>query len=252
MLPVRPATVDLWPTVARSHRLATVGLWPTVTRSGLAAGLAVLLAANPAAAQAPQEPLPRFAIDLHGAMVGLPTAEGWIPVVSAATPVPGRAWGLSGGANIYLLKMGGMTFGVGALLATGSGSGELPTPPSAPGTRPAAPTLPIVTTKVVSLLPQVSMNFGHKLGWSYLSAGYGRTKVSSSKSAVGAIPGEVVPESWNPALNFGGGAKWFMKPRLGAGFDVRFTRLGSGGATTLLPSAMRTQLVTISVGISIQ
>ncbi|MDO8679478.1 MAG: hypothetical protein Q7R30_13055 [Acidobacteriota bacterium] len=215
--------------------------------------LLALLVGAPAAAQAPKEPLPRFAIDLHAGKVGLPTAEGWVPVVSADTPLPGRAWGLSGGANIYLLKVGVMTFGLGAQLATGSGSGELPTLRSAPGTTPAAPTLPIVTTKVVSLLPQLSMNFGHKLGWSYLSAGYGRTKVSSSKSAVGAIPGEVVPESWNPALNFGGGAKWFMKPHLGASFDVRFTKLSSRAATAAQPIfGKRTQMVTMAVGISIQ
>jgi hypothetical protein len=214
--------------------------------------LLALLVGAPAAAQAPKEPLPRFAIDLHGALVGLPTAEGWIPIVSADTPVPGRAWGLSGGANIYLLKLGVMTFGVGAQLATGSSSSELPTLPSAPGTTPAAPILPIVTTKVVSLLPQLSMNFGHKLGWSYLSAGYGRTRVSSNTSAVGAVQGTVLPETWNPALNFGGGAKWFMKPHFGASFDVRFTKLSSRGATDSLPFAKRTQMVTMAVGISIQ
>ncbi len=40
-----------------------------------------------------------------------------------------------------------------------------------------------------------------------------------------------MPESWNSALNFGGGAKWFMKPHLGASFDVRFVKLGSRSAT---------------------
>lgn len=206
-----------------------------------------MLATSPAAAQAPKEGLPRFAIDLHGASVGLPTAEGWIPVVSADTPVPGRTWGVSGGANVYLFKLGAMTFGVGAQVATGRGKGE-----PLPATTGAAPTAPVVITQITSLLPQVSMNFGHKLGWSYLSAGYGQTKVSSSASAVGATPGTVVPESWNPALNFGGGAKWFMKPHLGASFDVRFTKLGSRAATATLPSAKRTQMVTFAVGISIQ
>ena len=218
----------------------------------------VLLVAAPATAQAPKEGLPRFAIDLHAATVGLPTAEGWVPivpVVAADTNVPGRAWGLSGGANIYLLKLGVMTFGIGAQLATGRGKSEpapIVTPPSVTPSTPAPQTIPVVITQITSVLPQVSMNFGHKLGWSYLSAGYGRTRVSSSKSAVGAVPGEVIPEAWNPALNFGGGAKWFMRPHLGASFDVRFTKLGSRGATATLPSAKRTQMVTMSVGISIQ
>lgn len=214
--------------------------------------VALLLVAAPAWAQAPKEGLPRFAIDLHGALVGLPTSEGWVPVVSADTPLPGKAWGLSGGANIYLLKVGVMTFGVGAQLATGRGKGEALTIVTGSGATAVTTTTPVVITQITSLLPQVSMNFGHKLGWSYLSAGYGRTRVSSSKSAVGEVPGTVLPEAWNPALNFGGGAKWFMKPHLGASFDVRFTKLSSRGATELLPFAKRTQMVTMAVGISIQ
>lgn len=217
--------------------------------------MAVLLASAPAAAQAPKEPLPRFAIDLHAGKVGLPTAEGWVPVVSADTKLPGRSWGISGGANVYLLKLGVMTLGVGVQLAAGRGKSEpaaVVTPPAATGSPSAAPTIPVVITQITSLLPHLTMNFGHKLGWSYLSAGYGRTKVSSSKSAVGATPGVIVPEAWNPALNFGGGAKWFMKPHLGASFDVRFTKLSSRGATAVLPSAKRTQMVTMAVGISIQ
>ena len=90
---------------------------------------------------------------------------------------------------------------------------------------------PVVRTGVTNLAPQVSINFGQKFGWSYLSAGLGSTKVTSSADAVGTTPALIVPESWNSALNFGGGAKWFMKPHLGASFDVRFVKLGSRPAT---------------------
>ena len=56
-------------------------------RSGQAALLlALVLVAAPASAQT--ERLPWFAADLHGAWVGLPTAEGWVPVVPANTPLP--------------------------------------------------------------------------------------------------------------------------------------------------------------------
>ena len=61
--------------------------------------LLLLLGAMPAAAQT-REPLPLFAIDLHAATVGLPQAEGWVPVVSTDTALPGRNWGLSGGGTI--------------------------------------------------------------------------------------------------------------------------------------------------------
>ena len=97
-------------------------------------------------------------------------------------------------------------------------------------------------------MPQVSINFGRKLGWSYLSAGLGVSKVTSRADAVGSTPAIEVPDAWNSALNFGGGARWFMKPHLGAGFDVRFVKLGSRSATATLPAAKRTQVWNISVG----
>lgn len=219
----------------------------------MASALALVLsfAATEASAQV-REPLPRFAIDLHGAWVGLPTAEGWVPVVDdPLTQLPGRGWGLTGGANIYLVKLGFMTLGAGAHVATGRGSASMTTK-SGSGATETSITTPVVTTQITSLLPYLSMNFGHRLGWSYLSVGYGRTKVSSEIAASEEGPGSVVPEAWNPALNFGGGAKWFMKPHLGVSFDVRFTKLSSRGATDTLPSAKRTQMVTLSVGISIR
>ena len=214
--------------------------------------LLALLVSVPAAAQT-SERLPWFAIDLHGAWVGLPTAEGWVPTVTETTPLPGKAWGVAGGATVYPLKLGIMTLGLGVAMHTGKSTSDALTSTTTAGTtETTVPTTTTVTTQITSVLPQVSINFGHKLGWSYLSAGYGRSKVASSAAAFGTEPAQTVPEAWNGALNFGGGARWFMKPRLGAGFDVRFTKLGSRAATEVLPSAKRTQMLTISVGISIQ
>jgi hypothetical protein len=185
--------------------------------------------------------------------VGLPTAEGWVPVVPADTPLPGRGWGLAGGATVYPLKMGVMTLGLGIAFASGKATSDPLTSTTGTGSAEVTvATTTTVTTQVTSVLPQLSLNFGHKLGWSYLSVGYGRTKVASSSAPFGAAAGQTVPEAWNPAINFGGGAKWFMKPHLGAGFDVRFTKLSSRAAADTLPSAKRTQMLTISVGISIQ
>lgn len=217
----------------------------------LAAVLLVLLFGGTAAAQT-RERLPLFAVDLHGASVGLPTAEGWIPVVSGDTEVPGRGWGVAGGATVYPLRLGIVTLGFGASVSTAKGKGESLTITTGSGATATTRVTPVVRTQVINLVPQLSINFGHRFGWSYLSAGLGRTKVSSSADAIGATPQDIVPDSWNQAINFGGGARWFMKPHLGASFDVRFVKLGSRGATALLPSAKRTQMITISAGISIQ
>jgi hypothetical protein len=214
--------------------------------------LAVIAAgATPAAAQSPER-LPWFVIDLHAATVGLPQAEGWVPVVPPDTELPGRSWGVGAGATVYPLRLGFMTFGVGASILTAKGSSQSLTITT--GSGPAATTrvTPAVHTGITNVTPQVSINFGRRLGWSYLSAGLGPTKVTSRSDTVDTEPGVTVPEAWNQAINFGGGARWFMKPHLGASFDVRFVKLGSRSATDTLPSAQRTQLWNISAGISIQ
>ena len=215
--------------------------------------LLVLAAAAPASAQTSPR-LPWFSVDLHGSWVGLPTAEGWVPAVSVTTPLPGRGWGVSGGATVYPVKFGVATLGLGVALASGRGTSSALTSTTGTGaTEKTVPTTTTVTTRITSLLPQLSVNFGHKLGWSYLSLGYGRSKVASSSAPFGTALAMRMPEAWNPAINFGGGAKWFMKPHLGAGFDVRFTKLSSRAATAAQPTfGKRTQMVTISVGISIQ
>ncbi|HEX8027768.1 MAG TPA: hypothetical protein VF491_04860 [Vicinamibacterales bacterium] len=213
----------------------------------------VLLLLAPAHALAQNnERLPFFAVDLHAATVGLPQAEGWVPVVSTDTPLPGRSWGVGTGVTVYPVRLGLVTFGFGASLTTAKGKGESLTITSGSGSNATTRVTPIVRTGITNLAPQVSINFGQKLGWSYLSAGLGSSKVTSSADAVGTTPERVVPEAWNSAINFGGGAKWFMKPHLGASFDVRFVKLSSRSPTDTLPSAKRTQLWNISAGISIQ
>jgi hypothetical protein len=211
----------------------------------------VLLVSSEALAQT-REPLPWFAIDLHAASVGLPTAEGWIPVVSEDTPLPDRGWGPAVAATVYPFRLGIMTFGFGAAFSTAQGKSDSLEIIEGSGANQTTRITPIVRTQVTSLIPQVSINFGHKFGWSYLSAGLGRTKVESSTDAVGATPQMIVPAAWNQALNFGGGARWFMKQRLGAGFDVRFVKLGSRAASGEIPSARRTQMITFSAGITVQ
>jgi hypothetical protein len=213
--------------------------------------MAVLTAA-PAFAQT-NERLPWFAIDLHGASVGLPTAEGWIPLpVIGDTPLPGRGFGVSGAATVYPFKLGIFTFGFGISVTRGNGTGEALTITTGSGASAVTTVTPIFRTGILNILPQVSINFGHKLGWSYLSAGVGPTRVNASADATATIPAMTLPDTWNQALNFGGGARWFMRPHLGAGFDVRFVKLGSRAASGDIPAARRTQMITFSAGISIQ
>ena len=237
-MPIRLASL-------RTRRLARSGRPPAFV-------LLFLLASEAATAQT-RERLPWFAVDLHAASVGLPTAEGWIPVpVLGDTPLPGRGLGLSGAATVYPLKLGIATFGVGLAISAGKGTGDALEITTGSGSTAVTTVTPIFRTQALNIIPQLSINFGHKLGWSYLSAGIGTTRIGASADATPTLPRVTLPDTWNQALNFGGGARWFMKPRLGASFDVRFIKLGSRAASGEIPSAKRTQMITFSAGISIQ
>src|SRR6185436_8854184 len=107
-------------------------------------------------------------------------------------------------------RLGFITFGAGASAIIGTGSGESVTITSGSGANATTRVTPVVHTGMTSLVPQVSINFGRKLGWSYLSAGLGVSKVTSRADAVSSTPASEVPDAWNSALNFGGGARWFM------------------------------------------
>lgn len=224
----------------------------------------VFFMASPVMAQDEPERIPWFVIDAHAATVGLPQAEGWVPEVATTTELPGRNWGTSFGATVYPVRLGVMTIGVGALMMRGSGTADtLGPPPTTTGTSSSPPPRPViatVSTSITHLVPHLSLNFGKKQGWSYLSAGMGRSKSSSVSHAIGTTNELVVPESSERTINFGGGARWFMKPHIGAGFDVRFIKLPSrsvaGGAPTMPSTAALpvpgTRLWSISAGISIQ
>ena len=211
----------------------------------------VLGLAAAASAQTTDTRIPLFVVDAHAATVGLPQAEGWVPTLPAKTILPGRNFGVAGGASVYPLRFSQVAFGAGVSIIAGSGTGETVVV-TGTGSTATSTVTHVVHTGITSLVPQVSINFGKKLGWSYLSAGYGKSKVTSSADATKTAAEIIVPEAWNVAVNFGGGARWFMKPHLGAGFDVRWVKLMNRGQTDVLPSAKRTQVWNISVGISIQ
>src|SRR5262249_41020145 len=151
-----------------------------------------------------QEPPPRigpFVVDLHGTFpkfggdAQLAESRGLVQA-----ELPGLGIGVSAGVHVYFLKVSAVTFGVGGEATYGRSPF---TPPSVDsGTSPFRP----VTETFKSIAPQLSMNFGSGTGWSYLSAGIGRSVWS------------IVPDDGQPletdeesirTINYGGGARWF-------------------------------------------
>jgi hypothetical protein len=152
------------------------------------------------------------------------------------------------GAQFHVLRSRAMALGVGAswLIAGGSTSPAEPIDTTAP-----PPALPSVTTRVTSFAPQVSLNFGHSLGWSYISAGLGQSKTESEASLTGAT---FAPRhsDWVKTLNYGGGARWFLTDRLGVGFDVRWHKVSVVPASATHPGAPRASLFVAGAGLVVK
>ncbi len=209
-------------------------------RRGVWCAVLLLVCAARAAGQQ-REPVGPFVVDVRGLSAGLPTTEGWTPVVPVDTIVPSRAFGLEAGAHAYPLQWGGVRIGVGAAFTLARGT----TTSTVAGT-------PDVVTRSSTIAPQMSFNFGHRLGWSHLSLGYGGAKVVSEASAIGQTPATTADGGWSGALNFGGGARWFITDHLGVGFDVRWHRVSGRAATDTNPAAPRATLFHLAVGVSVQ
>ena len=199
----------------------------------------MLLWAGRAFAQAP-DPVGPYVIDARGLMAGLPTQEGWVPTLPAGTVVPSRGFGLEGGGHVYPVRWGLVRLGFGAALTFARGTATA----TVEGT-------PDVVTRSTTFAPQLSFNFGHRLGWSYLSAGYGAAKVVSEAAAVGTAPATTQDAGWGGAMNIGGGARWFVNERFGVGFEARWHLMSSRLDSAASLAAPRATLFHLAVGLSI-
>lgn len=216
------------------------------TAAAIALAIAVLA---PAASSAQVSAPGPYVIDLRGAMSGAPGSASFYPPVPTAITVPQRAFGFGAGAHVYTFRIGvaRLGFGVDVTRARGTARTDVSavettstTAVDATGTFNAAMT-------VTTVAPQLSFNFGSHEGWSYLSAGFGTASTHAEVTLPASFDGE--KESRNrhtSAVNFGGGARWFLREHFAVGFDVRFHRLL---ASSRVPS---TQIVGLSVGVSLR
>jgi hypothetical protein len=182
----------------------------------------LLLAAVPAAAQAPDR-VRGYVVDLRGATSGVPLATVFFPDIPAETTVPARGFGFDVGGHVYVLTLGPSRIGLGANYVRVRG------------------TSPGVTARVSTIAPQISFNFGGANGWSYLSAGVGRAWVRTTLQRESGLA--TADSGGLSAVNYGGGARWFLAQHFAAGFDVRVHRL-SGTA--------RETLMSVAVGLSVR
>jgi hypothetical protein len=201
---------------------------------------AVLLAATQAAAQTTSPPGP-WVLDVRGVTAPVPTDAAFYPPL-ATTSVPSRGFGVDVGAHVYFLSLGLARIGIGATYGSVRSTAVGPVPPiddeeviAGPGQR--------LTLRMQMIAPQVSANFGSRDGWSYLSAGIGTASITTETADV--MPGRHETGRLR-SVNFGGGARWFIRPRVAIGFDLRAHRIADGSGTP------RTSVFAVGAGLSIR
>lgn len=159
------------------------------------------------------------------------------------TDLPSRGLGGVAGLHLYPLRRKTFAFGIGAeyLLARGR---KVPEPDDS--TTP--PTKPIVEQRLMSFTPQLSLNFGHREGWSYLTAGTGPMTFETFTGTIAPLEKPLRKNT----INMGGGARWFATPHVAFTFDVRYYLTRPIEETPSHPGRQRNRIRVLSAGISIR
>jgi len=194
-------------------------------------------------AQDPPPRIPWFVVDAHATVPRFPSNDTALADSRdlEASELPGRGWGAQVGLHIYPLRWRVITFGVGGEVAVGR----------ATKTPNVDTTVALRSAREVfrTIAPQLSFNFGNGNGWSYLSGGLGRSTWAIVPEGQENHPPDSEPLK---TINYGGGARWFIKPRLAFSFDVRFYAINPGTPFGVLPGSPRTTLMAIGAGVSVK
>jgi hypothetical protein len=197
----------------------------------------------PAAAQQ-KEPVGPFAVDLRVAY-GRHKAEPSVATDLGVEPgnLPPRTIGLVGGAHVYPLRSSKISLGVGANAVITRGSRALDITETGSTTTVKSPT---VRRHFTTISPEISLNFGHSHGWSYISGGmFGRSSLYLDRADA---PGSNAP--YRSTINYGGGARWFNTDHLAFSVDFRWYSVAEQAATASLVAQPRTTLLLLSAGVS--
>jgi hypothetical protein len=236
-----------------------------MTRAALVLG-AWLLWPTAALAQDPVPPLPLpvepigpFVLDAR-AVVPFFKRDPLVAAAIGTEPgnLPNRGLGLSLGGHLYVLRGKSVTVGLGADVLVRARGRFTVGPETEDG--PEGPTF---ITEMTAVTPQLSLNFGRRDGWSYVSGGigWGTLSIEQEEEPYDASPPRV------RTINYGGGARWFARKHLAFNLDFRFHRIAAQEATTgevqlvppdeplLLtgrPAIPATRLIVLSLGISVR
>jgi len=196
-----------------------------------------------AGAQDPPPPIPRFVVDFRGSIPQFPGNQQLADSRRLdLRELPGAGLGIDAGAHLSVLKWKAVTFGLGAHLTMARSGASAYSVEGRPARR-------AVTERFTSFTPQLSFNFGTGDGWSYVSGGIGRSVWSIVPEGAESQPAD---QERLYTINYGGGARWFIKRHVAFTFDVRFHALDPGSPQGAVPGSPRTRLVIIGAGVSLK
>ena len=186
-------------------------------------------------------PIGPFVFDIRGAVVGL-SQDTELASNRGLGPdqLAPRAIGLNVGGHAYVFRWREITFGIGLSALVSSTN-------RAPEKYDPNPKRPPVKTRFSAISPELSFNFGDGDGWSYLSGGLGTSRMTVYSEQ------PTVPEQRRAGtLNYGGGARWFIKPALAFSFDIRLFAISPLSEIGGQPGSPRMTRFAVNLGLSVR
>ncbi len=234
-------------------------------RTALRVAFLLATTASGVAAQ-DDDPIGRYVIDLRGASVNLGQNEE-LARVRRLRPnqLPPRGIAIDLGGHFYFLRLGPVTFGIGGSILSTAAHQPVVEPMEedpVPGF-PRFPPQPTpdedeeemepfiegvpVTSRFTAISPQITFNFGHRNGWSYVGGGLGTSRLN------------VYPQQQSTpvqrrtrTLNYGGGARWFLTPNVALSLDLRFFAISPIEQLGEQPGSPRQTLMAANIGVSVR
>ena len=183
-------------------------------------GVIVLMAVPAAAIAQETRPVGPFVVDTRVSLA----RYGKDPTLAASQGLtverlPAGGLGVEIGAHVYPLSLGKARLGLGASVTWSRGR-------KTPVVLPGEPAGEQVEARLAFYASQLSLNFGKRDGWSYISGGLGwTTREYRLAGTASTSTTEVTPKI--STINYGGGARWFAKKHFAYTFDLRSLSDGS-------------------------
>ena len=197
------------------------------------------LSSTPVLAQEEIElPIGRFVTDVRGSLSLFGQNRQFASARGLNTSMSPRiGLGFEVGAHAYLYRWRVVTIGAGGTVHKSLGTkGAIQAESQTKA--------PAIRANFFAISPQLSLNFGSRDGWSYVSGGLG-------SSTLGLYPaGTAHNARYTRTLNYGGGARWFTSDHIAFSLDLRFYALTPLPRTNLQPSSPRMTLAVFNIGAS--